>query len=231
MVFTHYPFEGVVCGLDKTMTLTLVGKKIGMTRLFDKQGKQVVCTVISAQPNVIVQIKQKETDGYCAIQLGAEKQKDKHTTKPLKGHFSKAGVNPMRVPTESRVENLENYKVGQEVGVDVFSQIVFVDITGKSKGKGYQGVMKRHGFAGGPAAHGSGFHRHGGSCGMRSSPGRCLPGTKKAGRMGGERVTVHNLKVVAVDSNKQTLIVQGCIPGARGCTVMVRAAMKKKIER
>lgn len=210
------------------MTLKFIGKKEGMLRLFDAKGKQIICTVIAAEPNIVVRVKRDETDGYAAIQLGAGKKKLKHTTKPLRGHFSKAGVEPRRVLVESRVQDPEQYQPCQEVGVDLFAEESFVDVTGISKGKGYQGVIKRHGFAGGPAAHGSGFHRHGGSTGMRSSPGRCLPGQKKAGRMGGEKVTVQNLRVVKVDAARNALLVEGCIPGARGGIVTINAARKKQ---
>jgi large subunit ribosomal protein L3 len=170
------------------MTLKLMGKKKGMTRLFDEKGNHVVCTVISAEPNIVTQIKRKDNDGYEAVQLSAFKVKPskvKNVSKPLRGHFKKAGVEARERCLESRVENGEEFQLGQEVDVAYFADAGFVDVSGVSKGKGYQGVIKRHHFAGGPASHGSGFHRHGGSCGMRTSPGRCLPGQKKAGRMGG----------------------------------------------
>ncbi len=207
------------------MTLKLMGKKIGMTRLFDKEGNLVVCSVIFAEPNVVVQVKTKESDGYEAVQLGAIAQK-KNTTKALKGHFEKKGVKPCRVLKESRVEKPDQFSVGQEIDVNHFADVRYVDVRGVSKGKGYQGVIKRHNFAGGPAAHGSGFHRHGGSCGMRTSPGRCLPGQKKAGHMGNEAVTVQNLEVVKIDAEKKLLIVKGPIPGARDGLVIIKKAVK-----
>ncbi|MBS3904772.1 MAG: 50S ribosomal protein L3 [Simkania sp.] len=213
------------------MTLKLMGIKKGMTRLFDKDGNFVVCTVISAEPNVVSQIKSVDRDGYNAIQLSAVKvsaPKVHGVTKPLRGHFKKAGVEPRKHSAESRIENPTEYQLGQEIGVAYFSECEFVDIVGDSKGKGYQGVIKRHHFSGGPAAHGSGFHRHGGSCGMRSTPGRCLPGQKKAGRMGNDRVTLQNLKVVAVDQEKNLLVVQGAVPGARGGLVYITKAVKKQ---
>lgn len=213
------------------MTLKLMGKKRGMTRIFDEKGNHVVCTVISAEPNIISQIKKKESDGYEAVQLAAFKvkpSKARNVSKPLQGHFKKAGIEARAHSVESRVESTEAFQVGQEVGVGYFSDVVFVDIAGVSKGKGYQGVIKRHHFAGGPASHGSGFHRHGGSTGMRSSPGRCLPGQKKAGRMGGEAVTQQNLRIVKIDEEKQVILVEGAIPGARGGLVYITKAEKKK---
>lgn len=212
------------------MTLKLMGKKRGMTQIFDENGNHVVCTVIFAEPNVVTQIKRKESDGYEAIQLAAVKEKPskaRNVTKPLQGHFAKAGVEPRRHMTESRVKSVEEFQVGQEVGVSSFAGVPYVDVQGVSKGKGYQGVIKRHHFAGGPASHGSGFHRHGGSTGMRTSPGRCLPGQKKAGRMGGDTVTLQNLRIVKIDEAKQVIVVEGAIPGACGGLVYITEAKKK----
>jgi large subunit ribosomal protein L3 len=214
----------------KNMALKLIGRKKGMTRLFDENGNVVVCTVIHAEPNVVSQLKKKDIDGYEGVQLAAfqvKATKSRNVGKPLVGHFSKAGINPRSKIKESRVESSEQYTVGQEITVEQFADCTFVDVTAISKGKGFQGVMKRHNFAGGPAAHGSGFHRHGGSTGMRSSPGRCLPGQKKAGRMGGEVVTVQNLKVIMVDAPKQVILVEGAVPGARGGVVYISKAIKK----
>lgn len=208
-----------------------MGKKQGMTRLFDEKGNHVVCTVISAEPNVITQIRRKEVDGYEAVQLSAVKVKPsklRNVSKPLQGHYAKASVEPRVHVAESRVKNPDDFQVGQEVGVSYFADVTFVDVAGVSKGKGHQGVIKRHHFAGGPASHGSGFHRHGGSTGMRSTPGRCLPGQKKSGRMGGEAVTTQNLRVVRVDEEKQVILVEGSIPGARGGLVYVSKAIKKE---
>lgn len=217
------------------MALKLMGKKRGMTQRFDDSGNLVVCTVIHAEPNIITQIKRKESDGYNALQLGFEKivtvdprTIQKRVTKQLLGHFQKASVEPRRYLAEARLDNVEAYSVGQELGVTAFSEVVFVDVSGVSKGKGYQGVIKRHNFKGGPAAHGSSFHRHGGSTGMRSTPGRCLPGQKKAGRMGGEHVTVQNLRVVGIDEGRNLIIVEGAIPGPRGSLVSVAPSKKKQ---
>ena len=212
------------------MSLTLMGKKKGMTRLFDEKGNLVVCTVIAAEPNVVAQVKSKEKDGYTAIQLGAIKlssSRAKNLGKPVQGHFAKNGVEPRRHLRESRITEGEEYTLGQEIGVGYFSEASYVDVTGVSKGKGYQGVIKRHHFAGGPASHGSGFHRHGGSCGMRTSPGRCLPGQKKAGRMGADTVTLQNLKVVKIDEERNLIIVEGAVPGAREGLVYVAKSVKK----
>ena len=213
------------------MSLNLLGKKKGMTRVFDENGNLVVCTVIEAEPNVVVQLKNQETDGYQAIQLGGIKvpdSKKKNVTKPLIGHFAKAKVEPRRHLLESRVENLDEYEAGKEIGLDYFSETEFVDVIGTSKGKGFQGVMKRHGFAGGPAAHGSGFHRTAGSTGMRSTPGRCLPGRKMAGQMGSKRSISMNLKIVKIDAEKHVLLVKGAVPGSRNSLVYIRKSIKKK---
>ena len=216
------------------MTLKFLGKKEGMAQVYDKKGNLVVCTVISAEPNLIAQIKSREVDGYNAVQLAAFKTKPskvRNITKPLKGHFKKAGIDPRNVIVESRVASVDDYQVGQEVNANFFAEIPFVDVAAVSKGKGFQGVMKRHNFKGGPAAHGSGFHRHAGSTGMRSTPGRCLPGVKMAGRMGGERVTVQSLRVIRVDVEKNYLLVAGPVPGARGSVLEVSRAEKKKAKK
>jgi len=208
----------------------LMGIKQGMTQLFNPEGNRVVCTVIKADKHVISQIKTVETDKYNAIQLASgnlNAAKARNVAKPQQGHFKKAGVEPRRKMTELRVEDPAAYQVGQEIGVELFQDVTYVDVRGISKGKGHQGVMKRHNFSGGPAAHGSGFHRHAGSTGMRSTPGRCLPGTKKSGRMGGEQVTVGNLRIVKIDVEKQVIVVEGAIPGSRGGLVYVTSAMKK----
>ncbi len=216
------------------MALTIMGKKRGMTIVFDEKGNVIVCTVIQAEPNVVAQVKTEENDGYAAVQLGFDKiaGKIQHTIearakKPRVGHFKKAGVEPRRHLRESRIESTEQYALGQEIGVEVFDGVEFVDAAAISKGKGYQGVMKRHNFAGGPASHGSGFHRHAGSTGMRSTPGRGLPGGKKAGHMGCERVTVQNLRVVKIDREHHLILVKGQVPGPRGGLVHLTQAKKK----
>ena len=212
------------------MSLKLMGKKKGMTRVFDENGNLIVCTVIEAEPNVVVQVKDSEKDGYKAVQLGAIKvpeSKKKNVTKPLVGHFAKGKVEPRRHLLESRVESVTEYETGQEIGIDYFDGCQYVDVCGTSKGKGYQGVMKRHGFAGGPGSHGSKFHRAAGSTGMCSYPGRNFPGGKKAGQMGAQRVTAENLKVVRIDTEKQVILVEGAVPGSRNGLVYVRKSVKK----
>lgn len=217
------------------MALKMMGKKQGMTQQFDAAGNVVVCTVIHVEPNIVTQIKRKETDGYNALQLGLEKlvTVDPRTiqnrvSKPLLGHFQKSGVEPYRHLAEARVDDVEAYALGQTLDVSAFEGITHVDVSGTSKGKGFQGVMKRYNFAGGPAAHGSGFHRHGGSTGMRSTPGRNLPGTKKAGRMGNERVSVQNLRVIGLDAKRNLIIVEGAVPGPNGGVLFFAPAKKKK---
>ncbi len=216
------------------MALKLMGKKRGMMQLFDDKGNAVVCTVIQVEPNVVTQVKTKETDGYIALQLGFDKVAgktqytiDARTPKPQRGHFKKAGVEARRHMVESRLLSTENFSLGQEIGVDAFNGIEYVDATAISKGKGYQGVMKRHNFAGGPASHGSSFHRHAGSTGMRSTPGRGLPGGKKAGQMGNERVTVQNLRVVKIDAENHLILVNGQVPGPKNGLVYLSQAKKK----
>lgn len=216
------------------MALRLMGKKRGMTQLFDEKGNIVVCTVIEVEPNVVTQVKTKEIDGYTAVQLGFEKvtTKDPRTTvrrvkKPRFGHFEKASVQPRRHLGESRVESTDDFATGQEIGVEQFDGITHIDVMGQSKGKGYQGVIKKYNFAGGPAAHGSSFHRHAGSTGMRSTPGRCLPGGPRPSQMGNERVTVQNVEVYSIDKDAQLIVVKGAVPGPRNGLVYLSAAVKK----
>ncbi len=213
----------------------LMGKKRGMIQLFDDKGRVVPCTVIEVEPNVVTQVKTEETDGYNAIQLGFEeiKTKDPRTverrvSKPLLGHFKKSSVTPRRYLLESRLDNVGDYAVGQVVGLEALQEVEFVDAIAVSKGKGYQGVIKRHNFAGGPASHGSGFHRHGGSTGMRSTPGRCLPRQKMAGHMGSEQKTIQNLRVVSVDAAENIIVVEGSVPGARDGLVFISPAIKRQ---
>lgn len=210
------------------MPLTFIGQKKGMMQVFDKDGKVVVCTVILAEPNTVLQIKRKETHGYNSVQLGGvpmTKSQSDRASKPLKGHFAKAGADACRVIHESRLDEVDQYQVGQKLDASIFEGVQFVDVEGVSKGKGFQGVMKLFNMSGGPAAHGSGFHRHMGSTGMRSTPGRCFPGGKRASRMGGDRKTVQNLRVVAVKGN--LLLIEGAVPGAPSGIVYIRKAKKK----
>lgn len=216
------------------MALRLMGKKRGMTQLFDEKGNVVVCTVIELEPNVVAQVKTKATDGYTALQLGAGKitTKDQRTAerrvrKPLLGHFKKSSIHPRRHLSESRIESVEEYSAGQEIGVEHFEGITHVDVMGQSKGKGYQGVIKKYNFAGGPASHGSSFHRRAGSTGMRSTPGRSLPGGPRPSHMGDERVTVQNVEVHSIDKDANLIVVKGSIPGTRNGLVYLSAAVKK----
>lgn len=218
--------------MSSKFSMKLMGKKRGMIQLFDDKGNAFACTVIEVEPNIVTQIKTKESDGYLAIQIGAEKVKtrdprtvENRVSKPLIGHYKKAGVAPCRYLTEVRVDNVDGYELGQELKIDLFAEQQYIDATAISKGKGFQGVMKLHNFAGGPASHGSGFHRHAGSTGMRSTPGRCLPGGPRASHMGLERKTVQNIQVVRVQDN--LLIVRGQVPGPRNGLVYVAPAVKQ----
>lgn len=217
------------------MSLRFMGKKRGMIQYFDETGKVIVGTVIEAEPNVVAQVKTKESDGYEAIQLGFEKIQvadkrtmEKRVSKPLRGHFQKNSIEPRRHLTESRVEKASEYTVGQEISVAAFSEVAYVDVMAQSKGKGYQGVIKLHNMSGGPASHGSGFHRHAGSTGMRSTPGRCLPGGPRPSHMGDDRITVQNLEVVMVNVEENVIIVKGAVPGPRNGLVYVSQAVKLK---
>jgi large subunit ribosomal protein L3 len=213
------------------MSLTLIGQKKGMTQVFDAEGKVIVCTVIQVDPHPVVQIKRSDTDGYSAIQLAGiplPKARANKKTKPLKGHYAKANVLPHRRLKESRFKDVDAYTVGQVIDLTAFGELTHVDVQSVSKGKGFQGVMKLHGFSGGPAAHGSGFHRHAGSTGMRSSPGRCFPGSPRASRMGGDVKTVQNLRIVAIKGN--LLLVEGAVPGSRQGIVAIKQAVKKQLK-
>lgn len=214
------------------MSLHLMGKKKGMTRFFDQEGQAAACTVIAVEPNVIVQLRKKEKEGYEAVQIGAEKAseaKKRNITKPLLGHYAAAKVEPRKKLLESRVDVAEKFSVGQEIGVEIFSDCTHVDVIGISKGKGFQGAVKRYGFAGGPATHGSsGFHRKLGSTGMRTTPGRGLPGKKMPGHMGSERVTMENLEIIKIDIEKQLILVKGAVPGHNNALVVIRKAKKKQ---
>jgi large subunit ribosomal protein L3 len=217
------------------MALKLMGKKRGMMQQFDDVGNVVVCTVIEVQPNVVTQVKTNGTDGYQAIQLAFEKvvvndprTLEKRFSKALRGHFQKASVEPRRYLAESRLEDVSAYSVGQEISLAEFAEVQFVDACAYSKGKGYQGVMKLYNFAGGPASHGSGFHRHAGSTGQRSSPGRCLPNGKRASHMGHEKKTVQNIRVVRVDLEENVILVEGQVPGPNNGLVYLSPAIKKK---
>ena len=200
----------------------LLGKKIGMTSVFSADGKNVPCTVIEAGPCVVTQIKSVEKDGYAAVQVGFQDKKEKHTTKPLMGHFKKAGVTPKRHLAEFKGFDGE-YKLGDTLSVDMFSESDFVDIVGTSKGKGYQGVVKRHGFGGvGQATHGQHNRlRKPGSIGACSYPAKVFKGMRMAGQMGNERVTVQNLQVLKVIADHNLLLIKGSVPGAKGSILLI----------
>ncbi|WP_167188631.1 50S ribosomal protein L3 [Wenyingzhuangia heitensis] len=193
----------------------LIGKKIGMTSIFDENGKNIPCTVIQAGPCVVTQVRTEEVDGYSAIQLGFDDKSDKNTTKALQGHFAKAGTTSKKKVVEFSFD--EELNLGDTVGVDLFVEGEFVDVSGISKGKGFQGVVKRHGFAGvGQATHGQHNRlRAPGSIGAASYPARVFKGMRMAGRMGGDQVKVENLRVLKVVADKNLIVVKGCVPGAK----------------
>lgn len=207
--------------------MAILGKKIGMTQIFE-DGKVIPVTVIEAGPNFVLQTKTTEKDGYVAIQVGFDEKREKNTTKPLMGIFNKAGVKPQRFVREFRVATVDGYALGQEIKVDILANAEFVDITGTSKGKGTAGVMKRHNFHGNRATHGvSRNHRLGGSIGNSSTPGEVYKGRKMAGRLGNDKVTVQNLKVVRVDVENNLLLVKGAVPGSKNGYLTIKAALKK----
>ncbi|MEN9660190.1 MAG: hypothetical protein RLZZ443_119 [Actinomycetota bacterium] len=205
----------------------LLGKKLGMTQVWDENNKLVPVTVIEAGSNVVTQIKTVDADGYAAIQLAYGAIDPRKVNKPAAGHFEKAGVNPRRHIAEVRTADATDYAVGQELGVEVFEVGAKLDVVGTSKGKGFAGHMKRHGFAGVSASHGAHRnHRKPGSIGMSSTPGRVFKGMRMAGRMGGDRVTTLNLTLHAVDAERGLLLVKGAVPGPKGQLVFVRNAVK-----
>ena len=214
------------------MLTGIIGRKVGMTQLFQQDGTVTPGTVIKAGPCMVVQAKTAQADGYEAVQLGLVEERPARVNKPIAGHFTKAGVPPTRVRREVKVaKGAEAPKAGDQVLVNaVFSNGDRVDVIGVSRGKGFQGVVRRHHFRGGAATHGSMFHRAPGSIGASSFPSRVVKGMRAGGRMGGDRVTTRNLRVVAVDAENNLLIVHGAVPGAPGNYVVVRKAIAKKPE-
>ncbi len=204
----------------------IIGKKIGMTQIFDEKGNVIPVTVIETQGNVVAQIKTEETDGYNAIQLGYGEIKNKHINKPEAGHFAKAKLTNKKHLREFRLDSVEGYKVGDEVKADIFAAGERVDIQGTSKGKGFQGVIKRHGQHRGPMGHGSMYHRRPGSMGPTSTPGRVFKGKKLPGHMGKITVTIQNLDVVSVDMDKNVILVKGSVPGPKGAILKVKSTVK-----
>ena len=207
------------------MKKAILGKKVGMTQVFTKEGLAVPVTVVETGPCFVVQKKTVERDGYGAIQVGFGEKRERLFTKPAKGHFSKAGVRPLRFLKELRIEDWDSYQVGQEIKADLFSAGEKVDVVGTSKGKGFAGAIKRHNFHRGPMAHGSKYHRRPGSLGAKG-PARVYKGRKLPGHLGAARVTVQNLEVVRVDADRNLLAIKGAIPGPRGGLVMIKDSVK-----
>ena len=205
----------------------LLGTKLGMTQVWDEDNNLVPVTVIQADSNVVTQIRNSETDGYNAIQIGYGAIDPRKVTKPLAGHYEKAGVTPRRHMVEIRTADSTDYTAGQDLSVEAFESNQKVDVVGKTKGKGFAGVMKRHGFAGTGASHGEHKnHRKGGAIGGAATPGRVFKGQRMAGRMGNVRHTTHNLTVHAVDAEKNLLLIKGAVPGPKGGVILVRTAVK-----
>lgn len=203
----------------------LLGKKVGMTQIFTEQGEVIPVTVVEAGPVVVTQIKTTEKDGYTAIQVGFEDAKEKALNKPQKGHLAAANTLKKHLK-EFRVDSVDGYTVGQEIKADLFAAGELIDVTGISKGKGFQGPIKRHGQSRGPETHGSRYHRRPGSMGACSYPGKVFKNKKLAGHMGSVKVTVQNLEVVRVDADKNFILVKGAIPGAKGSVVTIKEAAK-----
>lgn len=205
----------------------LLGRKLGMTQIWDEEGKLIPVTVVEVEKNVVTDIRTPERDGYTALQLGFGQLDERKVTKPMAGHFAKAGVTPRRHLAEVRTTDADTYELGQELGADLFETGALVDVTGNTKGKGFAGVMKRHGFQGVSSSHGAHRnHRKPGSIGACATPGRVFRGLNMAGRMGGERRTIMNLKVQAIDADKGLVVIAGAIPGPKGGIVMIRSAVK-----
>ncbi|MFP5109356.1 50S ribosomal protein L3 [Neobacillus sp. C211] len=207
------------------MTKGILGRKIGMTQVFASNGNLIPVTVVEVAPNVVLQKKSVESDGYVAVQVGFEDKREKLANKPEKGHVAKANTAPKRFVREFRGDDLAGFEVGQEVKVDIFAAGDIVDVTGISKGKGFQGVIKRHGQSRGPMAHGSRYHRRPGSMGP-VAPNRVFKGKLLPGRMGGEQITVQNLEIVKVDTERNLLLIKGNVPGAKKALLKIKGAIK-----
>ena len=210
------------------MSKAILGKKLGMTQIFTEEGKVVPVTVVESAKNIVVQNRTIENDGYNAVQIGFGDMKEYKVTKPMKGHFAKAGVSPVKFIREMRLTDASEYKVGDTIGVDIFSAGELVDVTGTSKGKGFAGTIKRHNFACGPMGHGSKSHREPGSTGamITGHGGRVLKGKKLPGHMGSQRVTVQRLSVVRVDADRNLLLIKGAIPGPKNSVVVIKNTVK-----
>ena len=208
------------------MKKAILATKVGMTQIFDENGTLVPVTVLQAGPCVVTQVKTVENDGYSAVQVGFVDKREKLVNKPVKGHFDKAGVSYKRFVREFRLEDAENYNVKDEIKVDVFAAGDKVDATAISKGKGFQGAIKRHGQSRGPMAHGSKYHRHAGSNGAASDPSKVFKGKKMPGQMGHVQVTVQNLEIVRVDTENNLLLVKGAVPGPKKSLVTIKETVK-----
>lgn len=209
------------------MTKGISGKKVGMTQIFTESGELIPVTVVEATPNVVLQVKTVETDGYEAIQVGYQDKREVLSNKPAKGHVAKANTAPKRFIKEFKNVELGEYEVGKEIKVDVFQAGDVVDVTGTTKGKGFQGAIKRHGQSRGPMSHGSRYHRRPGSMGP-VAPNRVFKNKRLAGRMGGDRVTIQNLEVVKVDVERNVILIKGNIPGAKKSLITIKSAVKAK---
>lgn len=208
------------------MKKAILTTKVGMTQIFGENGILIPVTVLQAGPMYVTQIKTVDNDGYSAVQVAYGDIRDALVSKPLKGHFAKAGVQNKRFMREFKFENAADYKVGQEIKADMFATGDKVDATAKSKGKGFQGAIKRHGLSRGPMAHGSKYHRHAGSNGAATSPGRVFKGKKMPGQMGNVKVTVQNLEVVRIDAEKNIILVKGAVPGPKKSFVILKESVK-----
>lgn len=208
------------------MKKALLGRKVGMTQIFDENGTVIPVTVIEAGPCVVAQVKTLENDGYEAVQLGFGEVKENKLNKPEKGHFAKANVTAKKHLREFRLDSIEGIKVGDELKADIFAAGEKIDVQGTSKGKGFQGVIKRHGQHRGPMGHGSMYHRRPGSMGATSTPGRVFKGKKLPGHMGHVTVTIQNLDVVRVDMDKNVILVKGSVPGNKGSILKIKSAVK-----
>ena len=210
------------------MTKGILGKKVGMTQYFTEAGELIPVTVVEVTPNVVLQLKTIENDGYEAVQLGFDDLREVLSNRPAKGHVAKASATPKRFIREFNNVELSEYEVGQEITVDVFKAGDIVDVTGTSKGKGFQGAIKRHGQSRGPMAHGSRYHRRPGSMGGASFPSRVFKGKALPGQMGGDRITIQNLEVVKVDAERNVILIKGNVPGSKKSLVEIKTAIKSK---
>jgi large subunit ribosomal protein L3 len=206
----------------------LLGKKLGQTTFFEDNGKATHVTVLEVGPCVVIQKKSQDKEGYNALQLGYGEKKEKHTSKALQAHFKKTGATPKLVLREIRVQDVSPFQVGQSLTVEIYKNVQWVDVTGVTKGKGFQGAVRRHGFRGGRGSHGSMFHRAPGGIGASSDPSRVYPGSRMPGHMGTDQNTILNLRIIKVDTDNNLLFVKGAVPGAEGGLITVRPSVKKR---